>query len=111
MATQPNALIRQYQELADFKLEPHYTIPELEQALRVSRFSLYRYIQDGLLHAVSVGAEWRVSQTAINQFLQMPLLPRNKRTRVAKRRNNGRPRIKFSLPQINPPEADPPAQS
>ena len=108
-----NALRRDIEESAtSFRLEQHYTIPELQQALKISRQALYRYIQDGYLKALSVGAEWRISQSAIDDFVNRYLFRRNPRVRAATPKGRRKRRLEVSLPHIRlDPEGSPPPES
>lgn len=46
-----------------------YTLQELTQILKLTRRTLYRYIQAGTLPAVKVGREWRISEEALKDML------------------------------------------
>ena len=47
-----------------------YTLEEIAKALKVSKRTLYRFIQSGELQAVKIGQNWRVSEQDFNDFLQ-----------------------------------------
>lgn len=46
-----------------------YTLDEVADILKITRRSLYMYIEDGRLPAVKIGRYWRVSEEAIDDFL------------------------------------------
>lgn len=46
-----------------------YTLKEVEDILKVTQRTLYRYIKEGNLHAVKVGREWRVTHEALQAFI------------------------------------------
>lgn len=47
-----------------------YTLKEVEDILKVSQRSLYRYIKSGQLKAVKFGKAWRVSREDLEAFLK-----------------------------------------
>ena len=47
-----------------------YTLAEVEEMLEVTRRTLYNWINDGKLKAVKAGNRWRVTEEALQEFLQ-----------------------------------------
>jgi len=111
MGALPNRLYDDLQaNPGHFKLEQHYTVPELARALRISSQALYRYIQDGILNAHSVGSEWRIPQSSIDEFVQRAIKSRRPKTRVGRKLTPGaKRRVRFYIPVLdkNPPAAPP----
>ena len=100
-----NPLVEYIQEdEPHFKLEPHYTVSELSKALRISIQALYRYIQDGLLRAHSVGSEWRIPQSAIDEFVHRSIKSRRPKTRVGRKLTPGAKRRAFLAPALRLPD-------
>lgn len=52
--------------MAEIKI---YTLKEVEDILKVTQRTLYRYIKEGKLQAVKVGKGWRVSHEALQAFI------------------------------------------
>lgn len=52
--------------IADLQL---YTLTDLEPILGVSHRTLLRYTKDGKLRAKKIGAKWRVTRAALEEFL------------------------------------------
>lgn len=48
-----------------------YTILEVADILKVTRRTLYTYIQEGKLKAVKIGKYWRVTQDMLDEFLRV----------------------------------------
>ena len=46
-----------------------YTTEEVAKMLSLSKMSVYRYIKAGKLSAYKVGRDFRISQKALQQFL------------------------------------------
>lgn len=46
-----------------------YTLDEVAEALKITRRTLYTYVKDGKLKAVKIGREWRVSEAALQDFI------------------------------------------
>ena len=46
-----------------------YTIPDICDLLGVTKVTVYKYIKDGKLDAVKIGRDWKVTQPALNEFL------------------------------------------
>ncbi len=46
-----------------------YTVAEVAQLMRLSRMSVYRLIHGGQLEAVQFGRSFRVTETALNEYL------------------------------------------
>ena len=47
-----------------------YTIEEVVNILKISRRTIYNYIKAKQLKAVKIGRAWRVSEKALNDFLE-----------------------------------------
>lgn len=47
-----------------------YTLAEVTEILKVTRRTIYNYIKAGQLKAVKIGREWRVTQKALDAFLE-----------------------------------------
>lgn len=47
-----------------------YTIEELVDLLKVTKRTIYHYIKSGKLKAVKMGKYWRVTQKALDAFLE-----------------------------------------
>ena len=50
-------------------MEKLYTLPEVAKILRVSRKSIYRYIESGKLKAIKIG-QWRIKESDLNKLLK-----------------------------------------
>lgn len=48
-----------------------YTLDEVAEVLKITRRTLYTYVKEGKLKAVKIGREWRVSETALQDFLNI----------------------------------------
>ena len=46
-----------------------YTLREVEQILGVTQRTLYRWIDNGSLKAFKAGRTWRVSEEALQEFI------------------------------------------
>lgn len=46
-----------------------YTINDICDLLGVTKVTVYKYIKDGKLDAVKIGRDWKVTQPALNEFL------------------------------------------
>ena len=46
-----------------------YTLDEVAEVMKITRRTLYTYVKEGKLKAVKIGREWRVSETALQDFL------------------------------------------
>lgn len=46
-----------------------YTLEEVADILKVTKRSLYNYIQAGKLKAIKVGRYWRVSEESLKAFI------------------------------------------
>ena len=49
---------------------PGRALEELTGILKVTRRSIYNYVKAGQLKAVKIGREWRVTQKALDDFLE-----------------------------------------
>ena len=47
-----------------------FTLEEIMDILKVSRRTIYNYIKADQLKAIKVGREWRVTEKALNAFLE-----------------------------------------
>lgn len=50
-------------------METHYTIKEVCETLRLADSTVRRYIREGKMRAVKIGSVWRISESAIAEFL------------------------------------------
>lgn len=50
--------------------EKFLTVREVSTSLRVSRMTVYRLVHGGELAAVQVGRSYRVSESAVNAYLE-----------------------------------------
>ena len=50
--------------------ERYATLPEVAERLRVSRRTVYRWIKNGDLNAYQFGREYRITESALKQFLE-----------------------------------------
>lgn len=46
-----------------------YTISDICNLLGVTKVTVYKYIKDGKLEAVKIGRDWKVTQSALNEFI------------------------------------------
>ena len=77
-----NALRRDLEEVAPaFRLEPHYTVAELSQTLKIGQNAIYHLIKNGDLKAFAFGATWRISQSAVDRFISTRIRKQFKRGR------------------------------
>ncbi len=51
-------------------MEDYYTIEEIAKKLRVSRVTVYRWMQSGALRYVMAGERRRIPQSALDAFLR-----------------------------------------
>jgi excisionase family DNA binding protein len=49
--------------------ERYATLPEVAERLKVSRRTVYRWIKSGDLNAYQFGREYRITESALKQFL------------------------------------------
>lgn len=54
-------------EIINFKL---YTIEEISEILKVTPRTIYNYIKSGNLKAVKIGKYWRVTDSALQEFIE-----------------------------------------
>jgi excisionase family DNA binding protein len=47
-----------------------YTIDEVKKILKISRRTLYNYINNGNIKAVKIGKYWRIRQTDLEKFIE-----------------------------------------
>lgn len=47
-----------------------YTLQEAAEILKVTSRSIHRYMRDGRLESRKVGGRWRITQGAIESFIQ-----------------------------------------
>lgn len=50
-------------------MEKLYTLPEVAKILKVSRKTIYRYINSGKLKAAKIG-QWRIKQNDLDKLLK-----------------------------------------
>ncbi len=50
--------------------EIYYTLPEIAEKLRVSRRTVYRWVQARELPAYKLGGEFRITERDLKQFLE-----------------------------------------
>lgn len=53
-------------------MQEYYTPDEVSQKLKIDVRTLYRWIREGRIEAVKIGHFWRISQAALDEFLQNP---------------------------------------
>ncbi|MDT8337066.1 MAG: helix-turn-helix domain-containing protein [Candidatus Izemoplasmatales bacterium] len=53
--------------ITNFKL---YTIEEISDILKVTPRTIYNYIKSGNLKAVKIGKYWRVTDSALQEFIE-----------------------------------------
>jgi len=51
-------------------MEKYYTPEEIAANLKVSRKTIYNWIQEGRLKAVKIGHFWRISESELNRLLK-----------------------------------------
>ena len=53
------------------QVDEHYlTLPEVAEQLKVSRRTVYRWIKSGDLDAYQFGREYRITESALKDFLE-----------------------------------------
>jgi len=52
--------------ISEFKL---YTIEEISEILKVTQRTIYNFINKNNLKAVKIGKYWRVTETALQEFI------------------------------------------
>ena len=57
--------------------ETYYTLPEVAEKLKVSRRTVYRWVQAGELPAYRLGGEFRITERDLEQFLEARRTPRS----------------------------------
>ncbi len=50
--------------------ERYLTLPEVAERLKVSRRTIYRWIKSGDLNAYQFGREYRITESALKDFLE-----------------------------------------
>jgi excisionase family DNA binding protein len=50
--------------------ERYLTLPEVAERLKVSRRTIYRWIKSGDLSAYQFGREYRITESALKEFLE-----------------------------------------
>ena len=50
--------------------ERYLTLPEVAERLKVSRRTIYRWIKNGDLNAYQFGREYRITESALKEFLE-----------------------------------------
>lgn len=51
-------------------MEKFYTPEEIASTLKVTRKTVYNWIQEGRLKAVRAGHFWRIAESELNRFLK-----------------------------------------
>lgn len=51
-------------------MEVHYTIKEASETLKIAESTIRRYLREGRLKGRKIGRVWRLSETAIAEFLE-----------------------------------------
>jgi len=51
-------------------MEKYYTPEEVANLIKVSRKTIYNWIQEGRLKAVKIGHFWRISESELNRLLK-----------------------------------------
>ena len=51
-------------------MEVHYTIKEASETLKIAESTIRRYLREGRLKGQKIGRVWRLSETAIAEFLE-----------------------------------------
>lgn len=46
------------------------TVEEVAKILKVNKFTIYRHIQKGIIPAISIGGNWRISEEELNEWLK-----------------------------------------
>ncbi|MDD5511766.1 MAG: helix-turn-helix domain-containing protein, partial [Dehalococcoidales bacterium] len=59
-----------YEEGRLTMLEQHYTIPEVAEKLKLSPKTVYNWIKQGRLTAVTFGRKYRISESEIVRYLR-----------------------------------------
>lgn len=52
-------------------IEKVYTPPEVAEILKISELTLMDWLRSGKLQGVKVGRLWRITESALNDFLEM----------------------------------------
>ena len=47
-----------------------YTVEECAEILKVTKRTIYKYVNEGSLRASKVGRDWRITDAAIQAFLE-----------------------------------------
>lgn len=47
-----------------------YTLDEVADILKLTRRTMYSYVKEGKLKASKIGKYWRVSEKALNEFIE-----------------------------------------
>jgi excisionase family DNA binding protein len=50
-------------------MEKVYTMTQLQENLQTTKVTLYNYIKSGRLKAFKVGRTWRVTESALQEFI------------------------------------------
>ncbi len=57
--------------------ETYYTLPEIAEKLKVSRRTVYRWVQAGELPAYKLGGEFRITERDLEKFLEARRIPKS----------------------------------
>lgn len=82
--------IYQIKHIRTIDMEEFYTAEEVAQLLKVHYLTIYRHIKAGKIKAHKIGNIYRISKTALEEFLE------NTRTDKAKRRGR-KPTLNFPV--------------
>ena len=52
------------------RTEQYLTVHEIAKILRLSTLTIYKYIKNGTLQAVEFGGHYRISETALQSFIE-----------------------------------------
>lgn len=64
--------------------ETYYTPEEIAEQFKVTSNAVRQWIRQGQLKFVMLGSVYRISQSALDEFLNTPRTPRGRKRKVAK---------------------------
>ena len=56
--------------MANEKIQKMYKLSEVSEILNVTRYTLYKWINNGDIHAVRMGRDWRVPEDVLMKFVE-----------------------------------------
>lgn len=62
--------------MAKKEIKSIYTLTEIIEALGVTRRTLYNWIKDGKIKAIKIGNRWRITEDALQEFLEKGTAPK-----------------------------------